>query len=169
MKTNASKALLCFYAALLLTAVMTNTALADFNIYMADEEGSSTQQTIFEWDEKPWLHIELPYPDKYNVAVSWWVSPTGDLYYTSTLNNADFLWISLDSGFDTTSNPVNWFDVREVGDWTVSASYHYASGAVGSDSTSFTVTPEPVSSVLFVVGGTVFALKRYRRNKRKKH
>jgi hypothetical protein len=156
------------YIMVFLILILTNNTFAEFEkIYMVNEEGSFTEQSIFELNEIPWLYTQLPEPGIYNIMVTWWLSPSGEQYYTHTLTDAQDFWISLNDGYDTNGNSVEWFDIMKVGDWTVNASYHYATGEVGSGSTNFTVTPEPVASLLFIVGGAVLTFKYYRKKRKK--
>jgi len=138
---------------------LVNSAFADFEkIYTVGSEGSTTPKDSFDWDEQPWLYLELP-SSNWNVTGSWWKDPDGTPYFTGSLpTTSDKIWLSLD----------NWFTVREVGQWNVSAVYFYANpeDPVGGGFAKFTVTPEPVSSILFLVGGASLAATRLRRRKK---
>lgn len=145
----------------ILISIITNNANAYLlfepfeAIYMTDSYGT-TPKTIFDWNEIPWLYIRLP-EDGFNVTLAFWES------HDLTVNNsyagyAQEIWLTL--GED------KWYDIRTLGEWEIQARYTQ-SPYVGSGSTSFTVTPEPLSSVLFVTGGATLAALRCWRRKRK--
>lgn len=152
---------------LFFTAILTTNVFAGFDeIYMTDAEGSDTEKTIFNWDETPWLYVKLP-DSNLNVTVAFWESPNSSYYFTNSMGSNQEYWFSLDSGVDSSGNPVTWDDVKELGVWNINAGYFYAGGGSGEGTASFTVTPEPVSSILFIAGGAVLAGRRYLKRKRK--
>ena len=57
---------------------------------------------------------------------------------------------------------------KKTGLWNVDAFYSYAAGGSGLKSTSFSVTPEPISSALFLLGGGALALRNFRKRSAKK-
>ncbi len=126
-----------------------------FSVDPVDADGSTTIRTIFGFDETPFIHLHLP-DVGLNFSSSFWNSPTGTSYFTSHGPNTDQdVWFSLS----------NWTTARELGEWGVTAGFLSAQGSSGSGQTSFTVTPEPMSSVLFVVGVlTLAATTRRKKN-----
>ncbi len=120
-----------------------------------DADGSTTIKNIFSFDETPYIHLHLPGVGL-NFAGSFWNSPTNLNHFASHGPSTDQdIWFSL----------TNWNTVREQGNWGVIANFFSSQGLSGSDQTSFTVTPEPLSAALFVVGGlTLAAATRRKKN-----
>lgn len=151
-------------ALIFFATLMTGNAFAAFqSIYMTNAFGSYTQQTEFSWDETPWVYLQMPNAGLNSTAV-FWNSPDTTVYFNrSKMGIGQEYWFSLDSGVDSLGNSVSWADIRETGEWDINASYVYAGRRMnsGEGSTSFTVTPEPVSSVLFIAGSAVLAGRRY--------
>jgi hypothetical protein len=153
----------------LIVVLVTNTAFADFNVFMVSSE-RGTEKYTFDWNETPWLYLSLPYSGL-NVTASWWEAPVldGNLFYFvgSGPSSNQEIWLSLDSGVDAFGNPIDWFDVRQIGEWHITVGYFYADGSLGTASTRFTVTPEPIGSILFITGGATLAIKYYLRRRKK--
>jgi hypothetical protein len=151
-----------------ITTLVTNTVFAitgSFTAYTVGKENSTDPVPIFDWDETPWLYISLPYSGL-NVVASWWESPSNNFYFVGSGPSYDQeIWLSLDSGFDSSGNPITWFDVREVDVWNITVGYFYSDGKMDSTSVNFTVTPEPLSSILFVAGGATLAARFYWRRR----
>lgn len=140
--------------------VLVNSPFADFEqIYMTDADGSTTSKTIFDWDETPWLYLRLP-QSGLNVTGALWQDPDSRYYFTySGRDTAQDIWLTLH----------NWNDVKKLDLWNVKAVYlypHNPSDRIGWGSTSFTVTPEPISFILFLVGGATLAARRYYKRRR---
>lgn len=138
-------------------------------IYMVDSEFSTTQKDIFDFnDPSPWIYLNVPVVPAYNVSLSFYVSPTDDHYWTYELNNTgEEIWISLDDGYQGLLPPqaIDWIDIKEIGTWEVTAKYAgCGSGCeLNYGTTSFTVVPEPVSSMLFLVGAATLGFRRFRK------
>ena len=152
---------------LFLALVTVNCAYADFtNIFMTDSDGSTTPKSTFTLDETPWLYLELPHSG-FNVALSFWTSPGTDEFFVEGLSAGSQYWLSLDSGLDDDDNPISWDSVKQLGLWNVDAGYLYQSGnpeaGVGTTSFNVTAVPEPISTVLFLTGGTILAIRRMRK------
>jgi len=128
------------------------TAQAFDVMYMTASSGSHTQKTSFGWDETPWLYVNLPASGGANVTTSSWFDSDSVQYDTFISGDTDEWWISLS----------NWNTVKKMGQWDVNTNYTLAvyPPASGSGSTSFTVTPEPASMVLFVTGGAVLIFRK---------
>lgn len=126
-------------------------------IYMTDGFGSFEEKSFYKWDETPYLYIRLPEGGS-NFVGTWWEDPHSNYYYTGDSSFEQDLWFSLD----------NWTEVREQGMWNINAFYMIAGGSIGTGTTDFTV-PEPMTLVLFIVGGGgILAGKFSLRNKRQR-
>lgn len=138
--------------------VITNTTFADFEeIYMTDDDGSFIKKNNFGWNEQPWLYLLLPKAGLSTVN-SWWEDPNKEYHLVTAVIEEydDEIWLNL----------ANWNTIKKLGEWNVRASYFYATGEIGAGSTRFTVTPEPISSVLFLIGGAALVTRRYYRTRR---
>lgn len=134
-------------------------------IFTTDSFESHTPKVNFGWNETPWLYLNLPSAD-FNASASFWNDPEGESFLVSAFSNDDEYWLSLDNGWDSSGAPVNWSEVRRMGQWNVYASFLYATGGSGTGATNFTVTPEPISSILFLIGGAALATRRYYKTRR---
>ena len=161
---------------LLLVLGVANCAYADFtSIFTVSSNGSTTPQSTFTLDQTPWLYVELP---EGNLN---WASAAGSLwFYDSNIipkgeaTGSDFtspyareFWLKLD----------NWDSVAKVGDWHIAAGYELGTpidlcgtniilpkdAGVGCANFNVTAVPEPVSTVLFLLGGATLAVRRLRR------
>ena len=130
-------------------------ASAAFNTYTVGSSGSTVAKGTFGFDETPFLYMKLP-NDGFNFASSFWHAPSASTYFASQgPSSTDARWLSLAS----------WGSVKEAGDWTIDSNVFYSTGLTATDSASFTVTPEPLAMVLFLVGGAPIAVNLYRRRR----
>ncbi len=144
-------------ALFILAAVAVDAFAAFEELHMVGSEGSVVSKETFGWDETPWLYLKLPYAG-FNVTGSWWQDP---------LNKCSF------EGSDPSISPVQWLSlsswdtVKKLGNWSVNAIYFYGGGNFesGAGSTGFAVTPEPVSTILFLTGGMILAVRKLRRKR----
>ena len=136
-----------------------------FYAEMADGINGNVK-TEFGWNETPWLHLHLSPVEAWTVSGSFWNSPSDEYFLTKTDSVVKDIWVSLDSGEDSAGNSVSWNSVREMGEWDIDGAYAIAGVEQGTYSLDFTVTPEPVSSILFLVGGVSLAAVRLRRRKK---
>ena len=146
-------------SAVLFTLIFSGNVFAAFdNIYTTGTYGGTDIKTTFGWDEKPWLYLKLPTSaDSTNIIGSAWTSPSGVISSVGDTLSGRTIWL----GFDT------WNSIRTAGLWNVTANYSgYLGGPSGSGTTTFTVTPEPVSMILFLFGGAALAAA-YRKKKAK--
>lgn len=142
---------------LFLTVVLANTAIASATpydqIYMTGASNSTVPKDIFEWDETPWLYLKLN-ADSPTTTNADWNSPAGGLYQIIGEDAADQeLWFTLS----------DWDAVKTAGYWTVDAVSDYGFGSSDIGQADFIVTPEPVSSVLLLVGGAMLFARRRRK------
>lgn len=140
---------------------LVNSAFADFDaIYTVGSGGSTTLKDSFGWNEHPWLYLDLP-SSAWAYTVSWW-NPNGtSLFYSdfAVTDGVDQVWHTLNN-WSAPGGP------RQLGLWDIGADYSIAPGYRSTGSTGFTVTPEPLSSVLFLIGGISLAAARLRRRKK---
>jgi hypothetical protein len=149
---------------LFMAALVTNNAFASMpppsyvsfdEMHMTSLNGTYDTRTTYDLNETPWLYLKLPAETEssHNVTGSWWNDPDNEVYFLSN-----------DSGQPTSDQEIwlslNWNSVKKVGQWDVNAFYSAANGTYGSGDTHFTVTPEPVSYLLFITGGAILTLKR---------
>ena len=134
------------------------TAFADnYNqIFMTDANGSTTPKTNFGWNETPWLYVKLSEIAE-SITSAWWTDPNGNKYKIFDAFSTDDIWLS----------PLNWSTIKKLGEWTITAVSHLDSGTVNQGRLSFTVTPEPVSSLLFILGGGALAGTKLMRSRKK--
>ena len=119
-------------------------------LYMTDEN-SLTPKNTFGFNETPFAFLQFDVNDletgkpfklnwewEFNDKTVAKISETVENFPSDSLN----LWNSL----------TNWNLEKQVGEWTVFATWKNANAGHGSDVTSFTVTPEPLSAGLFLMG-----------------
>lgn len=122
---------------------------------MVDTLFSTTEQTSYDPGETPTLYIRLSAAGSANVA-SYWQAP-----YTAPAELA----INSGSSQDRWLQLASWDAVKAAGDWSVNANVFFPNGSTDVASTNFTVTPEPISTTLFLLGGAPLAAHLYRRKK----
>lgn len=156
------KRILCFLIFVFSVVFFMGTRAEAFSfeeIYMTNAEGSTTQVDVFGRNEQPWLYLKAPESDpadQLRVDWSWWHSPDQGISQSFGTTTDTVAWLTLDA----------WDSAKRLGGWDVYAAYFYTGGEKGGGSTNFTVTPEPVSSVLFLLGG--LSLFGFEYKKRKK-
>lgn len=132
-------------------------------IYTVESDGSTTFEDEFTLTgEKPWLYMNIPGDPVLNgLAISWWDAPSNtqqELVYDGSVSSNQ-VWLALDDA--------TWDSIKEVGAWKVDGSYSIVTNNFDvvqeKGSANFTVTPEPISSVLFLVGGAGLVARRFRK------
>ena len=127
------------------------------DIYTVDSNGSTTPKNVYSLSETPWLFLEIP-GQGFNFKGAKWFDPSFDLRSINAM-------VSFSS--QNWFTPFNWNSIKEPGVWTVVAGYIDPFPALtrGIGVAKFTVTPEPVSSGLFLLGAAALAAKRFRRKR----
>jgi len=123
---------------------------------------SRVEKSLFGLNETPYLYLNLPdntssgFLNDFHLTGSVWTGPI-DFPLPSGLefSNSEELWLTLPY----------WDLVKEPGHWDVDAAFFYVDGMKGKGSTSFSVSPEPVSTVLFLAGGGILAVALRRKKK----
>jgi hypothetical protein len=152
---NFSRAFSGIFLIALFISLSARPASADFTfIRVVGSAFSTTEKTVFAPSETPFLYVKLPAAGN-SVVNSFWSGPQGSLDFTRNFSNGDERWLS----------PSGWNTPADAGEWEIGANYFFPSGASGSGSVNFTVTPEPVSTALFLAGGVPMAWGLYRRRK----
>ncbi len=135
---------------------------ADAYTHLSDD----TKTSEFGWDEQPFFSLEFDVDDlrtdrSLHTTILLF-DPSGLLRDTQSRVTSSYptdpliLCFSID----------NWDLIKEVGTWNVKATYFNSlfkkdgKGGFGCTTVPFTVTPDPISSVLFMVGGIVLLVRR---------
>ena len=126
------------------------------DLFTVDSPVSTTPKNFFGPGEEPFLYMNVAIPDG-TIAntISGWNDPDGLGYFSnSELSTNTERWASLS----------DWNSVEKVGTWTVHANYFDSAANNIVESTNFTVTPEPATMSLFLLGGIPMMLRRKKTN-----
>ncbi len=141
--------------------------------YTVGDFGSRIEKNIFSLSEKPFSLIEFGRSNLNNLenlTVDWYWQFDSQPFLahhtrtvsrgnTYTPNQTIRLWDSLDQ----------WDTIKRPGEWNVLTEWfnpeNGTKGGSGSQLYTFTVTPEPVSTLLFLAGGVPIALRLSRKLK----
>ena len=133
-------------------------------------ENSTVEKLTFGWDETPAIYTKWNI-DELNASQplhqTWvWFNPDNHIVSMSSqdiglqgLSGHLELWNSLSDNW-VPSLGTSWETEKKAGIWNVNVLWINTGGVLGAQNVQFTVTPEPVSSVLFLVGGTAIALRK---------
>ena len=128
--------------------------------------GLTEATTTFDLSEKPWLYIKRNsafYETDIN-SIIWYVGTDPGI---SIIKGYDeFNWNATDTYTEAwvAFKGSEWVDsFSKEGVWTITTNIY---GDTNGADTSFTVTPEPVSSVLFLTGGAALFLRRRKKGSR---
>ena len=167
---------LLFLAAALSFGIMASTGYAQAaypsipvpendNPYMTFASPDTTPQTTFGWNETPFVYLELSgiNPGRtLNLQNIWKYGGSVEDTQTFTSTGSSLTdWRGLSNWLGTGLGS------RKAGDWTVETTWGYnGSKYTTTAKNAFSVTPEPVSLVLFGLGAGVLGLSRLRRKKK---
>lgn len=133
--------------------VMAFAEISAEDLYTVDSNGSTTPKSVFGPDETPWLYMHLSGLDSgvQSVGASWWIDSESNAHFEGTNpSTSSEYWFS----------PSNWDTIIKTGAWTINAAYYASDSKFDMGQTSFTVTPEPLSVSLFLLGAGALALRR---------
>ncbi|HOW43194.1 MAG TPA: hypothetical protein PLF03_05980 [Candidatus Omnitrophota bacterium] len=142
------------------------------DIFMTSDYDVFTPQPSFHEDETPWLYLKLQ-DSVTQVTGNWWFWNKGNQDWAASFDTANLdplVWESHSSdNSDGTKNL--WLTRLDIDDavahdqWWHINNVH-TSCPNGGGSTKYHVTPEPISSLLFLIGsGAMFAGARMRKNR----
>ena len=172
--------ILCFAASILL-CVSSSRALAhdDYELfYTTAAKFDDTPQSVFSWDQKPWVYIKFLEDGDLNHGVK-----------EKSKTSLEFTWDSNDPGtdpdkdfykfFNAKKNEVwisfsdhKWDNIKEVGDWnvagltTVRTWWDHHEHLYGFTSFHVNAAPEPGSVALYLTGGLIMAISFLRRRRK---
>jgi len=156
MSTSALKSLLLVSALFMFSASAQAAGFEKF--YTVDSYGSTAEKNTFGTGDKPYLYVKLA-DAGLNYKAAYWNSPFGESYLTQ--DDRTLLGAATEAWYDLST----WNDIQKIGTWFVSGNYRYAGQGLqlGAGTYNFSVTPEPASMVLFLVGGLALAAVMYSR------
>ncbi|NTV30088.1 MAG: hypothetical protein HGA80_08425 [Candidatus Omnitrophica bacterium] len=163
------KTILMMALVLAASVIFTGTARADLptfdKFYMVSQADalalntSAAEKTSYDLSETPYLYVHLSSAMDVNLMTFW--GNFDDGHNTATFTP------STGSGQDFFLTPTDWTTQKSLGNWDVFGSYKTQQN-IPCDTcgtTSFVVTPEPMSMVLYGMGGLPLAAHFLRRRK----
>ncbi len=141
-------------------------------IYTVGDKYETTEKSVFGWDEKPWLYIKLPdIGYEFDKTKSFWWDPKGDddesdKHKSNLIKREDSdneMWLSFKDN--------TWLKIREVGEWEIKAKsklfFPDNPNVTINGLAKCTVTPDPISSALFLLGAGALGSRSLLRKRRK--
>jgi hypothetical protein len=164
-------ALIALLSSILLPANFAHATASPYaEAYAVGTNSSTTPQSSFTLNEQPYIYVQFyngtPPAGSLNneMTFSTWQTPNGtSLTPIETTSSSNQLWISF--------SPSVWNNVKQVGTWDTTQLSFSGPGAPASffEQASFKVNivaaPEPVGTVLFLVGAFIMGISILRRNK----
>ena len=172
-------------ASLMLSPASGHAAPVGFSdIRMVTGDNSTTTQpgsplsTYLYPTDAPWIHFVLPAAptatDWSTIYMDWkWFNPV-----TSSFESQYPVSQDRESGIVASwYSPLDWTSIQKPGEWKVDATFKWwqddagtivdqtGSGSVGFLMSSQTVTPEPISAALFLIGGLALSTRKLFRKK----
>lgn len=138
-----------------------STTLAEYN--------NVTNEYRYHSSQTPWVYLKLKLADL-NLAsplkVLWSWSSFTDPYDTQNqYKEYNLTGLSADKELWSAVPQPWWSGQSTHGKWTVDLAWLNAQGAMGTSTATFNVTPEPISSALFLFGGLPVAAALLRKKK----
>lgn len=171
--------LLKFVFPLLALSILTLNAEAtptlDYDtVYMVTAANSQTLSgTVgnyqYHANQTPWAYIKLKLSDlniNAPLHLLWsWSNFDNSIINETKLEHISLAGLSGDKEIWSSAPQPWWANNSGHGKWTVDLAWLNHKGAMGTSSANFNVTPEPVSSALFLLGGTPLAAALLRRKR----
>jgi hypothetical protein len=166
---NLTLSIIVFFFVLLITGNAYSELEPSLGFYMTNGESTESKDT-FRWDETPFAFIQFDVDDLNNEKplILWWKwryenSPWIFFEWEDTINFPE-------DKIQVRNSPDNWDFEKLAGKWTVQTTWRNPGSGGGMSKTAFTVTspvvPEPISSLLFVIGGAFLTGKHFIKRKR---
>jgi hypothetical protein len=126
-----------------------------FYMYTSDSIGGKVKPT-FTLDQQPWLYINMPGNGSKAYSASWFNTNSG----FSSVHDVDFT--SAGGEWLTISNWNNLSKEQKLGLWNVNGSYAMSkTNKDGGELFLNVVAPEPISALLFLLGGAGLGIRRF--------
>ncbi|MCX7927463.1 MAG: PEP-CTERM sorting domain-containing protein [Candidatus Omnitrophica bacterium] len=145
-----------------------------YELYMTKNANDFLEQENFVVQDTPWLYMKL-HDSVYRVTGNWWFWNKGNQNYLLTFDTQALdpnLWQSVASdNSDYTKNL--WLRRLDITQYTAHDQWWHINQVKayglngGKHQTKYHVTPEPISSALFLVGAAAFGLRRFTGKKKK--
>ena len=142
-----------------------------WHFWMADEASIASKEE-FGWDEQPYSYFFVSkdfftaVPEHLDIKWQWFYGDEQQYeehYFYFPWNEST----DEEGNFRIWESPQNWLSIRELGDWSAKVVWKAKIGEEWTGyrykSFDFTVTPEPVSGILFLAGGASLTAARLRR------
>ncbi|MCD4782138.1 MAG: PEP-CTERM sorting domain-containing protein [Candidatus Omnitrophica bacterium] len=162
------KYLMAITVLLSLTFCSSAWAITGFSSYFTNGDGIYDTYSGLR-DDTPYLYLKidgLQANESFSLSSYWDDNDSADsmIYFASSGNvTSDEIWIALTSPYSS----YEWTDagVGKIGDWTIRSNFLTAFGDSATFTQALSVTPEPISTALFIFGGMPLAAGLIRRKR----